>query len=427
MGMELNRYPERIRSGIHSLLVAGTLASLAAACASSKQEQSAIASEDQSPTPPSNNGLIVSIPFRLVANKVMIAATINGTGPFWLGLDSGDPLDGLFLFEDERVLGLKLPLSHQTKSIFGSGGHNESSDAKMASGVDVSLGGLELPHIAAYLWADTTGVPPDLDGVIGAELFDHYVIRIDADKHLMQLFDPSIWTPPTDARGVALEESHGFMFATASVTMEGQERQQVTVFIDLGQDTALKLVAGGDSTLRLPSNTIESPLGRGASGIEYGKVGRAVRVELGHLAFENVIVGFPNSNHIIAGAQGLDGSIGFELLKRCNPTFDYVGKRLLLEPASGSTAPFEWQMCGIAFEWQANRGLRIVDIIANSPAAEAGIRVGDWLRAIDGVTVDSLGRNEISEALLTEGAERVLVLERDQQTIKVRVRLRRLI
>jgi len=70
----------------------------------------------------------------------------------------------------------------------------------------------------------------------------------------------------------------------------------------------------------------------------------------------------------------------------------------------------------------------VVDyVIPGSPSAEAGIAVGDELLLIDGRGVAQGNLSDARKALRADGAVHRLVLRRDADTIRVTLKLRRLL
>ncbi len=66
-------------------------------------------------------------------------------------------------------------------------------------------------------------------------------------------------------------------------------------------------------------------------------------------------------------------------------------------------------------------------MLANSPAAEAGLQEEDELTAINGRPVTEFSLEQIRQMLKQEGKEYVLSLKRGTQTLQVKLKLRRLI
>ncbi|PYO75645.1 MAG: PDZ domain-containing protein [Gemmatimonadetes bacterium] len=70
----------------------------------------------------------------------------------------------------------------------------------------------------------------------------------------------------------------------------------------------------------------------------------------------------------------------------------------------------------------------VVDyVIPHSPAADAGIVAGDELLLIDRQAVGDLDLSDIRRTLRVAGAVRQLVLRREGDTLRVAIKLRRLL
>src|SRR5258707_10759269 len=74
------------------------------------------------------------LPFRFVANQVRLSATLDGHGPLELILDTGMPIPGVLLFENERVGALALADTGKRVPIAGGGGEGKASSPLRATG-----------------------------------------------------------------------------------------------------------------------------------------------------------------------------------------------------------------------------------------------------------------------------------------------------
>lgn len=370
----------------------------------------------------------VNLPFRFVANQVRLEATINGRGPLQLVLDTGMPIPGVLLFDSERVSKLELAKTGRKVAVAGAGGKGQPSQALMADGVDVAIGPLSVTKTRALVVERPKGFPPGLDGVIGGALFFHFVVRIDMDKQSLQLAEPSGWSPPANVVFVPLVHVQGMVFADLQVAVGPQAPVPARVVVDLGAGHALSLNNRAGGKFAPPGSAVEMPLGRGVSGVLHGRMGRVRRIELGGFAFENVVVAFPGEAHQRPGGRDFEeGNLGNELLKRFNVTFDYAGKRMLLEKSQRYEEPFDVPMAGVDLEWRPDSTLEVREVLPNSPAAVAGIVKGDILVAIDGVPTSTLGEEGLRKTLIGDGAERALTLKRGTQTTEKKLRLKRLV
>jgi predicted aspartyl protease len=87
-----------------------------------------------------------------------------------------------------------------------------------------------------------------------------------------------------------------------------------------------------------------------------------------------------------------DGTIGFGFLKNFNITIDYARRRVWLENFTGKVKDEEPGDAGVRCAWDAkSKYWRVVQAVNKGPAAEAGIKVGDNLLAIDGVEQGNMG------------------------------------
>ncbi len=374
------------------------------------------------------DGKPARIPFRLAANQVRVEAVIDGAGPFHLILDTGMPTPGIILFQSERVAALRFAESGESVALRGAGGAGASFDARIATGVSVSLGDLKMSHVTAMVLPDQPRFPPGIDGIIGGALFYRFIVRLDVDQNLLELFEPAGWSPPDGACVVPLHRVAGAAFVDVRVAVGEGAPVPARVVLDLGASHAISLNQGEGGRCAPPPNAIDAPLGRGLSGVVLGKVGRVRRLEIGTFAFEKVVASFPIEEHQHPGDFPFrDGNLGAEILKRFRVSFDYPASRLVLEKGKGYGELFEREMAGIGFDWTKDRTVVVHTVLAGSPAAAAGFEVGDQILSLDGRSLEELAENGLRRALTVDGAEVRFALRRGDQVLEKRVRLRRLI
>jgi hypothetical protein len=379
--------------------------------------------------PSSGSGDPKRIPFHFESNEIRIDATVAGAGPFHLILDTGMPVPGVLLFRNPRVDALALGDSGAVVRVAGVGGDGAGSPAKMANDVAVAFGDLVVPKTSALVVDEPAGFPPGMDGIVGGELFFHFVVRLDMDENRLELWPSDAWTPTPGACVLPIERVRGKIFTEIRVTVGAEKPIPAQVVVDIGAGHALSLNTHEDGRFAPPAAAIESSLGRGASGLLLGKSGRLRRVEIGTFAFENVVASFPIEKHQKGGGgeDFRDGNLGEELLRRFNVTFDYAGKRMVLEKAKSFGEPFEHDMSGLAFDWGKDGSLLVLEVLPGSPAATAGIHAGDRVMSIDGREMTGVSDHGLHKTLTVDGAEVRMSLKRGEETLEKRIRLRRLL
>lgn len=104
--------------------------------------------------------------------------------------------------------------------------------------------------------------------------------------------------------------------------------------------------------------------------------------------------------------DGIAGFVGAGILSRFNLTFDPAGKRIWFEPNSSyakAQVPSATVRSGLVWLPEGT----VADVIPGSPAAEAGVRLGDRLLQVDGVPVQTLKFKGVKSALRAEPGTRV--------------------
>jgi len=369
---------------------------------------------------------LTRVPIEFSRNQVRVPVSINGSKPFILILDTGMPTGGVLLRASERVEALGLEFSRSAN--LSGGGSGPAVTARVSQADHIEIGRLSIPDVPVTVMPGQS-LLQETDGVIGAELFLRYAVRVDVDGKTIDLIDPVGYQPAPGSTTVPMRiREGGIAFVDAEVTVLGGQPVTADLAIDLGAGHGLWLNERKDGQLAAPAAAIETVLGHGISGEIRGSIGRVQHLELGGFVFDNVVTLFPiPEHHNPGGADFKDGFIGAEILTRFVATYDYAHKRLVLERGEKYADPFEYDMSGMVLDVKGVDSRRVDAVLAGSPAQEAGVQAGDVLTAVDGTPVASLHAEGVSQALQRDGAEVRVTLTRDGTTIEKTFRLRRLV
>ncbi len=364
------------------------------------------------------------IPFEMIGNHVLLPVEVGGT-TLRLILDTGMPIDGVLLWGSDRVAAAGLEIIGKSM-VMGPGGEGVESD--LAMGVTVGLPGVECSGMMAIVMpedADMSRHFESTDGVIGQSLFGHFVVAIDYDNSTVTLTEPDRFTyaGPGTTLPLRLER---YPIATCEMAMAGETPVPVELVIDTGNQAALTLNTGDRTGLSLPEKVIPGHA-RGVNGEVERLLGRIGHVQLGSFQCDDVIASFRTPEHEPAPPWAKDGALGQGLLRRFNVIFDYHGLRLILEPNRNFADPFDLTMAGIEYIRDPAGALVLTHLIPRSPATEAGLEVGDRITAVNGRPAADLSLDEVNEILKQEGEEVAFRVRRGEESIEMRVKLRRLI
>jgi hypothetical protein len=176
----------------------------------------------------------------------------------------------------------------------------------------------------------------DIDGFLGAGLFERYVVEIDPMSRRLLLHDPETFVYSGKGEILPLEVLNRRPVVEARVVVEaGKKPVPVRLMIDTGSSRYLSLITKSRRHLKPPA---ELTLGAsvGVVGEMLVGVGQIERLELGSLVTRRLETSWvePFQVPAVRNIPKLNGIIGNSLLSRYHVFFDYHRGRLILEPSS---------------------------------------------------------------------------------------------
>jgi hypothetical protein len=268
-----------------------------------------------------------------------------------------------------------------------------------------------------------------MGAIVGHDLFASCIVRFDYAAGVIDVWDAD--HPPADLPGIALPLtfSQNLPYVEGTLDLAGRAPISGRFVLDSGSGLALALapeVVRRESLATAFPRTLVS-FGRGVGGDVRHQTGRARSFTLGTLEFKAPTVSMPDSGAGHISVAGSIGNIGGQLLGRCRVTFDYSRKLVRFEPGPGFDGPFEADMFGAALQ-RTEAGVTVRWVNVDTPAAEAGLEVGDLITRMDGEPCDSFDNVTLREHLQGEGRELRLELQRaGERPREVTAKLRRLI
>lgn len=173
-----------------------------------------------------------------------------------------------------------------------------------------------------------------IDGFIGWELFDRYVVELDPVHRRLRLHDPDTFVYEGDGHVLPMEIVGRRPLVAASVVVkEGEKPVPVNLIVDTGSNRHLSLISRSRRRLKPPDN-LKRDRSMGVTGDISVVVGRTAHLEMGPLDSANVETTWVEPYRIPAARNidDLNGVLGNPLLNDYHVFFDYRGGRLILEP-----------------------------------------------------------------------------------------------
>ncbi len=98
--------------------------------------------------------------------------------------------------------------------------------------------------------------------------------------------------------------------------------------------------------------------------------------------------------------RDIAGLLGFSFTRRFRLAIDFRERVLWWSPRSVGTDHREFEHSSVGLQLKRDtKGIRVVSVASGSPAARAGIRAGDLIRALDGTSVDALSMDRVGMRL----------------------------
>ncbi len=387
---------------------------LCASCALSLQNQKTVinsSSKVEAQSAPASsqttfNQSLAIIPFESSDNLAYLQVRVNGSAPLRFVLDTGA---SVWVIDRALAKTLNLKTEEQGK-ITGAG----SVDVTYTKNVSFGLTGIEtsVPSVALIdLSSLETSLGQKVDGIIGYDFFDRYVVEIDYDANIVRLFEPKTYNYSGNGEAVPLKIKKNHAYVTAKMKLAGRESVAREYLVDSGSSDAVN-----DELISQSSAPKVEVVGGVGLGQEFKVIlSRLERLQLGSYVFENT-----------NGASG-GQKIGGELLHRFNVIFDYSRQQMILEPNRHFQDGFVFDMLGAELRLeQESKGFRVSAIYKNSPASEAGLKENDLIKTVEGQPALFFSLEQVRRMFAQE-KEYLLGIKRGSETIQVKVRLRKLL
>ena len=366
------------------------------------------------------------IPIELNGNHVLIQGRVNGSAPLWFTLDTGAAAS-VINTRRARELGLQVSGSGRAQ---GAGGTVESS---RLSGITFSLPGMELKNLTVMsipLDSLEASAGRSMDVILGAELFQRYVVEVDYAARFVTLYDPQQYVYNGAGESLPLKFSNNHPYVRGKIVVPGLQPIEGDFVIDAGSNFGITLVPAFIKARMLMEHvpkTVQTKA-RGVGGEFPLSIGRVESLELGRFKLKQPITAFPQTGGFFA-REGAAGNIGGLILRRFKVIFDYSRKRMILEPNKNFADAFDFDMSGLGLlsDSPQFKLVKINRIMESSPAAEAGLKIDDLVLEVDGRTASDLTLNKLREMFKKEGKLYHLKIRRGDETLRVQLKTRRLI
>jgi hypothetical protein len=364
------------------------------------------------------------LPFELIDNRVFVEVQLNGRGPFHFILDTGA---GGFAIVDEVAERLGL----QVKD---AGQENGVGEKKVRTGgtqiAKVQLGDLRFEDLEATVFPDlgsgnVFGKQP-VDGVVGLDVFQQVVVKHDYIHKILTFTLPDRFN--YGGSGVVVHFERPRQIPVVEAELDGVRGK---FGIDTGARSSLLAYGPFVDKNKLKEKydaKLEGVTGWGIGGPVRSLLARANELKIGEVVVHDLVIRLSTQKQGLTTSADMAGLIGPDVLSQFDLTVDYPHNRLIFEKNEHYG---RWDSYDRAGMWMGQDGehFTVVDVIAGGPADEAGIKQGESVLAIDGVSAEKLVLPDVRDQMRHDraGTRIALLLESNGKRRTVVVTLRDLV
>jgi Aspartyl protease/PDZ domain len=364
------------------------------------------------------------VPFELIDNRVFVEVQLNGRGPFHFILDTGA---GDFAVVDEvaQRLGLQVAEAGQESGV---------GEKKVSTGrtqiAKLQLGDLRFEDIEATVLPDLDlgnafGKKP-VDGIMGLPLFQQVVVRHDYIHKVLSFTLPDKFN--YQGAGVIVHFDRPRQIPVVDAQLDGAPGK---FGIDTGARSSLLAYGPFADQNKLKEKydaKLEGVTGWGVGGPVRSLLARANELKIGEVVVRDLVIRLSAQKAGLSTSSAMAGLIGPDVLSQFDLTVDYSRNQLIFEKNKHYGRRDTYDRAGI---WMGQDGqhFTIVDVITGGPADEAGIKQGELILAIDGVSTDKLILPEVRDKIRHDpvGKRLTLLLESNGKRRTAVVSLRDLV
>ena len=384
-----------------------------------------------------NDATSVELPFQKESNLIILPIQLNGRGPYNFILDTGS---GSGLVFNQKVVNQEGLTNCRKVPIYADNG-SKVTDLLVANDIALSLDGVKGENQSMLVLQEDhinirNVIGIDAHGVLGSELFNRFIVKVDYENKALTLYDPSSFKKPKGYQKIPITIENFKPYINVYIKQKKGKNLKAKLLIDTGASNALFLDEKHNDDIILPKKTVPHTLGIGLIGDISGQVGRLQKVKFGKFNFKNVTTSYPD-NWRIGGKPSAKnkgetrvGSVGSDLLSKFHVIFDYFNEVIYVKKNNEYGDPFKFSTSGINVI-AAGENLDtyyVSKIIPNSVADKKGVQEGDELIFIDGKPASFYDLTELHTLFRQPpGTPLNLIIRRNGELFKKELRLKKIL
>lgn len=329
---------------------------------------------------PPDARFITKVPFfQLSGGIIIIKAQFDQfTDSLNFVLDTGS---GGISLDSTTAEKLKIQTQQSEKTIRGIAGVKKVS---FAYNHTLNMPGIEVKqldfHINNYdLLTSVYGVK--IDGIIGYSFLRRYIVHLDFDKRIMEVYAPGRYKYP---KGGQLLRPNFSTLPLMQASIQDSKTFLNRFIFDTGAGLCFLLSRDyvEDSLVFKSKRKFFLTQAEGLGGKKQMEIAVMKSIKIGNYKFKKVPVHIFEDDYNVTNYPTLGGLIGNDLLRRFNIILNYPDQSIHLKPNNHFNDPFDYSYTGLGI-YLIDGQIKVVDIIEGSPGHRAGFKMDDIIFSIE--------------------------------------------
>lgn len=362
----------------------------------------------------------VRVPFELANDLIVLKVRVNSSRPLQFIFDTGASISVIDP-QSAKALGLR---AKGKLDLDATGG---SVQSELIGPVSLALAGVTvfkqtLATIDLDAFAPLFGYK--IDGIIGHDFINNFVVEIDYVAGLMSFYETASYKYAGAGESIPIELVEKTPFVRGRIVLNGREAIEGKFEVDTGGTAMLSLntpFVNKHKMIETLTTQTQSKLG-GAGGSAEAVKAHVPTVALGSLIVKNPLIVFARGTEGSEGSAEYDGELGAGFFSQFKTILDYSRSQIILERNQSVSTTRDLSGLDIVAEPPRFRTYVVNGVAADSPAAAVGVQEEDTIVAVDGQSTARVTLRELRR-LFTQPGERVLSVRRGTKIIRVRLRL----
>ncbi len=324
--------------------------------------------------------LITKFPFKLYSGGVMViqACIENIKDSLNFILDTGS---GGISLDSSTCAEFQIHPVNTDTTITGIGGIRK---VPFVFDKQLHMPGLTLQHMNFHVndYSVLSSVYGEkVDGIIGYSFFNKYIVKLDFDELMLEVYSPGKITYPVT--GTLLHP----IFTSLPIQyllVKDKRRMNYNFYFDTGAGLCFLMSEqfAKDSAILLKKRKPVVTQAEGMGGRLQMRLTVVKEIKIGPYHFRKVPTYLYQDDNNVTSYPYVGGLIGNELLRRFNMIINYPKREIHLEPNTHFNDQFDYAYTGLGIYYIDGK-IMVVDVIENSPAEKGGFKVGDEIFTVD--------------------------------------------